>query len=435
MTERRRLSLERYHPPRRAEASELHSEGASDPKDLCSGQDSLKMDEGQGREFGRGRGQHRWDSGRHSQRGRGGGGGRGGGWGRGRGRGWNRGESDAYYEGHDNRNTIQGNSHGAYDEYEDEPANYDLREELNHGHYDLRNELNQRNLPRQSEASGYDLRDELNHKRATDEEYKNRHQQESKGHGQDRRGLEKNGNRGHKGRDREDRGNNHGNQNRPRPKKNTENFNPSHEAPPMRVVVAPPGLSKYNKVSSTRDVIIVNDLFGDQNDQTYYNKLLNEIQESGIPEHQLWKLWHGDSHLIADDKRNWKECCPTFTEVLDKIRNYFDMDIKATRLNWYRDTSEWKPFHHDAAAMKPDKARTQNFTVAVSFGCERDAAFEHADTKTVVAMPQPNGTIYTFGKDVNILWRHGILQIPPDQHTDEGRISIIAWGWVRQAEL
>ena len=40
-----------------------------------------------------------------------------------------------------------------------------------------------------------------------------------------------------------------------------------------------------------------------------------------------------------------------------------------------------QPFHHDAAAMKPDKARTQNFTVAVSFGCERDAAFEHAETK------------------------------------------------------
>ena len=84
---------------------------------------------------------------------------------------------------------------------------------------------------------------------------------------------------------------------------------------------------------------------------------------------------------------------------------------QATRFNWYRNTSEWKPFHHDAAAMKPDKARTQNFTVAVSFGCERDAAFEHAETKTVVAMPQPNGTIYTFGRDVNIIWRHGILQV------------------------
>merc|ERR1719431_591482 len=192
MTERRRHSLERYHPPRRPGADEPHSESADVERDLNVGFDSLNMDEGQGREFGRGRGQHRWDSGRQFQRGRGGGGGRGG-WGRGRGRGWNRGDSDAYYEGHDNRNSMQGN-HGQYDEYEEEPSNYDLREELNHGHYDLRNELNQRNLPRQNEASGYDLRDELNHKRATEEEHRNR-QHESRGQGQDRRGLEKNGNR------------------------------------------------------------------------------------------------------------------------------------------------------------------------------------------------------------------------------------------------
>lgn len=83
----------------------------------------------------------------------------------------------------------------------------------------------------------------------------------------------------------------------------------------------------------------------------------------------------------------------------------------ATRLNWYRDSKEWKPFHHDAAALKPDKAKTQNLTVAVSFGAERDAAFEHATTKTVISMPQPNGTIYVFAKDVNIIWRHGILQV------------------------
>lgn len=83
----------------------------------------------------------------------------------------------------------------------------------------------------------------------------------------------------------------------------------------------------------------------------------------------------------------------------------------ATRLNWYRDSKEWKPFHHDAAAIKPDKAKTQNFTVAVSFGAEREAAFEHATTKTVISMPQPNGTIYVFSKDVNVIWRHGILQV------------------------
>ena len=66
---------------------------------------------------------------------------------------------------------------------------------------------------------------------------------------------------------------------------------------------------------------------------------------------------------------------------------------------------------------------------------QREAAFEHADSKTVVAMPQPNGTIYTFGRDVNIIWRHGILQVPPEQQREDGRISIIAWGWVPQTEL
>jgi hypothetical protein len=31
---------------------------------------------------------------------------------------------------------------------------------------------------------------------------------------------------------------------------------------------------------------------------------------------------------------------------------YFEMEVKATKLNWYRDSSEWKRFHHDAAAMR-----------------------------------------------------------------------------------
>lgn len=71
----------------------------------------------------------------------------------------------------------------------------------------------------------------------------------------------------------------------------------------------------------------------------------------------MWKLWHGDSHLIADDKLNWKKKCPTFDKVINAIKDYFKMDVKATRLNWYRDSAEWKPFHFDAAAVKPDKAK------------------------------------------------------------------------------
>ena len=104
--------------------------------------------------------------------------------------------------------------------------------------------------------------------------------------------------------------------------------------------------------------------------------------------------------------------------------------MKATRFNLYEDSSQWKPFHHDAAAVKPDKAKTQNITIGISFGLEREAAFEHAKTKTVVSLPLPNGSIYVFNKDVNIEWKHGILQMKPENMVDEGRISIIAWGWV-----
>ena len=70
---------------------------------------------------------------------------------------------------------------------------------------------------------------------------------------------------------------------------------------------------------------------------------------------------------------NWdgKGGCPTFKMVIDKVKDYFGVDVKATRFNLYEDSSQWKPFHHDAAAVKPDKAKTQNITIGISFGLER----------------------------------------------------------------
>jgi len=221
-------------------------------------------------------------------------------------------------------------------------------------------------------------------------------------------------------------------------KKNTETFKPSHKPTDMRIraaFVQDVNKQTYTKEMTSRDVLVVHGLYGDEDDLTVYNKLLDETNNSEVDFNNLWQLWHGDTHVIADDKKGWKKTCPTFKMVLDRIERYFDMKIQATRLNWYRDSSEWKPFHHDAAAINPEKAKVQNFTVAVSFGAERDAAFEHATTKTTISMPQPNGTVYTFGKDVNVIWRHGILQVPPDKFHDEGRISVIAWGSAKQTQV
>ncbi|XP_065673909.1 uncharacterized protein LOC136090861 [Hydra vulgaris] len=190
----------------------------------------------------------------------------------------------------------------------------------------------------------------------------------------------------------------------------------------MRILISPPGCQRYSREITSKDLLIVNDLVCNSQDLSIYEKLISEMEKCGM---NLWQLWHGDSHMITDDKKKWKQYCPTFLMVLDKIRDFFQMDIKATRLNCYRDSNEWKPFHHDAAAIKADKARSQNLTVAVFFGAERDAAFEHAQTKTMISLPQPNGTIYTFGKDVNIIWWHGILQVPPDKYHNNGRISVL----------
>lgn len=213
--------------------------------------------------------------------------------------------------------------------------------------------------------------------------------------------------------------------------KNTESFTPSHTPADMRVLVEARQMKTQLKFQ-TQDVVVIPDLFSEPD---IYDRLVHEVEHCGIPIERLFKLWHGDTHVIADDKTNWKAKCPTFQLVIDRITDYFGMNVQATRFNWFRSTEEWKPFHHDAAAVKPEKARTQNFTVGVSFGYPRDIAFEENVSRKVVSIPLPSGTTYAFTRDINVNWKHGVPQLPPNEHKPEGRISIIAWGWVEQDEV
>lgn len=214
--------------------------------------------------------------------------------------------------------------------------------------------------------------------------------------------------------------------------KNTECFVPMRKPVDMRIVFDL-GEDKLTQDLSTRDVLVVPNLFNDYAKGAVYAKLVDEITSCGVPTEELLKLWHGNdkiegTHLIVNDRTPWKNKCPTFELVVERIKDFFAMDIQATRFNWYKDTSQWKPFHHDSAYVNPEKAKVQNFTVAVSFGCTRDAAFEHAKTRTVLSFPQDDGMVYCFSNDTNGIWRHGILQDIPTR--EEGRISVICWGKV-----
>lgn len=209
--------------------------------------------------------------------------------------------------------------------------------------------------------------------------------------------------------------------------KNTETFKPSSKTDARIIFEHVNGNKTLKNKLTDKDIIVVTNLFSDYLPGEIYNTLIYQLQNCGIDHETILKLWHGDTHLIADDNIDWKTKTPIFNMIVERIAKYFEMDVQTTRFNLYKNTEQWKPYHKDAAAIKPEIEKIQNITVAVSFGEERIAAFER-DTpdKTVITFPLGDSTIYAFCNETNKLWRHGILQeLPPRENS---RISIILWG-------
>lgn len=200
--------------------------------------------------------------------------------------------------------------------------------------------------------------------------------------------------------------------------KNTETFKPDHSEPSIRFL--------FNKpLQNGNEVCVVNNLF--DNNIDYCSKLMSEIPN------EVFKPWHEDSHLIADDHHNinWKDNSYLFDKIVKDLSRYFCMTVSASRFNYYTDSIDWKPYHHDAAALKPDKAKTQNITVGVSFGLTREISFEsthlNKNERIYINIPLDNGTVYAFGNKINIDFKHGIPQIK--DYCNRERISIILWGF------
>ncbi len=207
--------------------------------------------------------------------------------------------------------------------------------------------------------------------------------------------------------------------------KNTTDFTPDHKPLDMKILVNK-SLNKYND----NDVVIVPNFIKETYEGELYKKLLDEMENTGINKDKLWMEWHGNNHLIADDSLDWKKNTPTFNYIVNELEKYFNMKIRSTRFNLYKNSDDWKPYHHDAAAIKEHISKIQNFTVGISLGAVREIAFQHAKTNTTITIPLDNCTAYAFSKRINIEWKHGIPQIEPNKRFTEGRISIIAWGEV-----
>jgi len=182
------------------------------------------------------------------------------------------------------------------------------------------------------------------------------------------------------------------------------------------------------------DVIIIPNFMCEEADWSMYYKLLEEVRESQAKDEKdaKWESWHEGAHLLTKNPNS----SDAFHQVLDKICHYFAIangnghggTSMGTRFNWYRDGSDWKPFHHDLAGYSTNRAKYQNCTVGISFGASRELAFQHAKTGELIYFPQTNGMLFFFGRDVNIRWQHGLNALPAEEQGGKGRISIILWG-------
>ena len=170
------------------------------------------------------------------------------------------------------------------------------------------------------------------------------------------------------------------------------------------------------------NAVYIHNFISDEKDMRLYDQLKAELVAStGAKMVGAGGLIDWSKHQVFD---NPTDISQTFNDVIDMLAEYFDLDVYATRLNYYRDGTQWKPQHHDSHAYG-GRALREDFTVGLTLGAERSLLFVHEASQREFNFPQLNGDCFAFTGEVNQLFTHGV----PRVHTPIGdRFSIIAWG-------
>jgi hypothetical protein len=171
----------------------------------------------------------------------------------------------------------------------------------------------------------------------------------------------------------------------------------------------------YDKIIKGGCTYVPN-FFCKSNDFEIFNKLKIEIQTSNA------ELVNWSKHFKYENP----DISETFNMIVNKLAEHFNVEVIQTRMNYYKDHNDWKPFHHDKHAYGDGKDKIrEDFTMGVSFGSPRTLEFKHDETGSLFSFPQNNGDIFAFDSEVNKVFMHGI---PKSKKRCKDRISIIAWG-------
>lgn len=174
------------------------------------------------------------------------------------------------------------------------------------------------------------------------------------------------------------------------------------------------GMDSEDRSILSKGTIYLPNFFCPTTDSTIFDSLKKEL----IPTNNL-VTW--SQHYKFENP----ELSPTFNQIVQKLAEHFNVTIVQTRVNYYRDGKDFKPFHHDSHAYNGSEQIREDFTMGVSFGTSRQLDFKHEKSGCVFSFPQNNGDVFAFDSNVNKLFLHGVPKAP----TVEGdRISCICWG-------
>jgi len=148
--------------------------------------------------------------------------------------------------------------------------------------------------------------------------------------------------------------------------------------------------------------------------------LARDMEEHGAAA-EVGGMIEWSKHLKHEDPH----FSPTFQRIVEEMSAHFDVEVYATRLNFYRDGTDWKPFHQDSHAFGGREKR-EDFTMGASFGGERELAFLHEPSGQQFSFPQNNGDVFAFTTEVNKRFKHGVPKLV--RGVGGPRFSIIAWG-------
>ena len=164
-------------------------------------------------------------------------------------------------------------------------------------------------------------------------------------------------------------------------------------------------------------IYIENFFTNNSKDLSLFNYIKSDIETKNV---ELLNFRnHNDALLMMHEKEN-RNISITFTMIINKMAEYFDIEIKNALLNLYKDGNDYKPFHSDKYSEGVD------ITIGASFGFKRDLHFLHKKTKQRFSITQRNGDIFAFTKKVNDTFKHSI---PKQLNKECGpRFSVIVWG-------